>query len=76
MISDELSATQSLIEARRLKSEFFESSDVASFLKRIKVMNVARTGCGVGLLLIQRMEYYMLPIYILPTHVLTVIINI
>jgi len=36
MMSDESSSTQSLIEARRLKSEFFESSDVASYLRKIK----------------------------------------
>jgi hypothetical protein len=36
IMSDESSGTQSLIEARRLKSEFFESSEIGSYLKRIR----------------------------------------
>ena len=36
MMSRESSATQSLDEAKRLKAVFFESSDVASYIKRIK----------------------------------------
>jgi hypothetical protein len=36
IMDDESSATQSLIEAKRLKSDIFESGDLASYLKRIK----------------------------------------